>query len=118
MPFKKKIPSIMVETKKFEKECCSYKHGNCRIIGIILVVLNFVLLLAILIWQYKIEADRVGWRANYKMVKQIYKSDAFEKQQNQQIQQALQMYKWWTQATLPTTTATATDTTTVTQPTQ
>jgi len=115
MPFKKKIPSIMVETKKFEKECCSYKHSKVCIIGIILVVLDLVLLLAILIWQQKIEADRVGWRANYRMVKQIYRSDSFKAQQSQQIEQALQMYKWGTQA-IPTTTTT--DTTTNTQLTQ
>ena len=114
MPFKKKVPSVMLETKKLSQECCGpCKHKNMAIIGIILIVLNFVLLLAILIWQYKIEADRVGWRKNYRVVRQIYKSDSFRNQQSQQITQAYQMYKWWS---IPT--ANTTDTATVVQPTQ
>jgi len=40
-----------------------------------------------------VEAQKVGGSANYKMVQQIYKSDAFKAQQKQQIEQALQMYQ-------------------------
>ena len=49
--------------------------------------------------QSKFEADRVGGNANYKMVQQIYKSEAFKAQQKQQIEQALQMYQGGGQAT-------------------
>lgn len=36
---------------------------------------------------------KVWWSDNYKLVKQIYKTEAFKNGQTQQIQQALQMYK-------------------------
>lgn len=40
----------------------------------------------------KNEADKVGGSDNYKMVKEIYKSDNFKAQQKQQIEQALQSF--------------------------
>lgn len=59
----------------------------------ILVILNTIMIGRILCNQMRLEADRVGGKANYKMVQQIYKSDAFKAQQRQQIEQALQLYQ-------------------------
>ena len=65
--------------------------------------------------QVKLEADRVGGKANYKMVQQIYKSETFKTQQKQQIQQALQQYQGEAnqQIAVPTTTTTTQTPTTV-----
>jgi len=58
------------------------------------------------------ESAKVGGRANYNMVQQIYKSATFKAQQKQQIEQALQMYQGGgTQQTPTTTTTTQTPTT-------
>lgn len=59
----------------------------------ILVILNTIMIGWILCNQVRLEADRVGGKANYKMVQKIYKSEAFKQQQAQQIEQALQMYQ-------------------------
>lgn len=80
----------------------------------ILVILNTIMIGWILCNQTKIESERVGGRANYKMVQQIYKSDAFKTQQAQQIEQALQMYQGngqTAQQAVPTTTTPTVDTT-------
>ncbi len=79
----------------------------------ILVILNTIMIGWILCNQTKIESERVWGRANYKMVQQIYKSDAFKMQQAQQIEQALQMYQGngqTTQQVAPTTTTVDTTT--------
>jgi len=77
----------------------------------VLLVINTLMLVWVVYNQTKLEADRVGGRDNYKMVKQIYTSDSFKAQQTQQIEQALQMYQQGTtqetpvlDTTLPTTT--------------
>jgi hypothetical protein len=105
---KNKSPSVMVETKKLSGKdtcgmgCCGkFKH----LLVFILIILNTLMIVWIVCNQTKIESDRVGGRANYKMVQQIYKSEAFKAQQKQQIEQALQMYQGGAQqAALPTTT--------------
>ncbi|EKD25024.1 MAG: hypothetical protein ACD_80C00131G0027 [uncultured bacterium (gcode 4)] len=110
MAFAKKItkaPAVMVETKKLSaKDNCAAgmcpKMKHFLVLG--LLVLNTILIVWCLSNQTKIESDRVGGRANYKMVQQIYKSDAFKAQQKQQIEQALQQYQQGAaQAALPTT---------------
>jgi uncharacterized integral membrane protein len=110
MVFTKKVtkaPAVMVETKKLSaKDTCDM--GCCDKIKHFLVaallIINTLLLVWILYNQMNVEAQKVGGRWNYQMVQQIYKSDAFQAQQKQQIEQALQMYKdGWAQqaATLP-----------------
>ncbi len=106
-----KTPSVMVETKKLSAKdtcgigCCSnIKH----VVVFALVVLNTLMLAWILCNQTRLEADKVGGRANYKMVQQIYKSDMFKAQQTQQIEQALQMYQQGTTQTPDITTDTTT----------
>ena len=102
MVFKKKVtkatkaPAVMVETKKMSaKDTCGM--GCCtkfsHLLVFVLIVINTLLLVWILSNQTKIESDRVGGRANYDMVQQIYKSEQFKEQQATQIQQALQMYQ-------------------------
>jgi Tfp pilus assembly protein PilO len=120
MVFTKKItkaPAVMVETKKLSAKdtcgipCCGkIKH----LVISILVVINTLMLCFVLFNQTKLEADKVGGRDNYKMVQQIYTSDAFKAAQQQQIQQALQMYQGDTQ-TVQQLPVTATGDTMVTQ---
>ncbi len=105
MVFAKKVtksPAVMVETKKLSaKDTCGM--GCCgkmkHLLIWILFVVNTLLLVWVLVNQLGVEANKVGGRANYRMVQQIYKSDAFKVQQKQQIEQALQMYQggWATQ---------------------
>lgn len=111
MAFAKKItkaPAVMVETKKLSaKDTCGAgmcpKMKHFLVLG--LLILNVILLLCVLRNQMKVESDRVGGIANYKMVQQIYKSDAFKAQQKQQIEQALQQYQQGAaQPVLPTAT--------------
>lgn len=99
MPFAKKTtksPAVMVETKKLSAkdtcgmECCGkIKHLWMAV----LVILNTIMIICILRNQSRFEYEKVGGRANYNMVRQIYRSDAFKAQQKQQIEQALQMYQ-------------------------
>lgn len=99
MVFTKKVtkaPAVMVETKKLSaKDTCAM--GHCakirHVLFPILIVLNTLLLVWVLCNQMNVESEKVGGRSNYKMVQQIYKSDAFKAQQKQQIEQALQMYQ-------------------------
>jgi hypothetical protein len=99
MVFAKKVtksPAVMVETKKLSaKDTCGM--GCCgkmkHLLIWILFVVNTLLLVWVLVNQLGVEANKVGGRANYRMVQQIYKSDAFKVQQKQQIEQALQMYQ-------------------------
>ena len=106
-----KASAVMVETKKLSaKDTCGM--GCCgkikHLLVFILVILNTLMIACILCNQTRIEANRVGGRSNYKMVKQIYRSPAFQAQQKQQIEQALQMYQGGNAAQqLPTTTTTA-----------
>lgn len=119
MVFTKKVtkaPAVMVETKKLSAkdtcgmDCCAkMKH----LLVLILLVVNTLLLVWVLSNQMGIESQKVGGKANYKMVQQIYKSDSFKSQQKQQIEWALQMYQGGgaaagTTATQPTTTTTPT----------
>ncbi len=94
--------AVTVETKKLSGSdtCCTGKGYKTmkHLLIMVLVIFNTVLLVWVLLNQKKIESERVGGRANYKMVKQIYKSDAFKAQQKQQIEQALQMYQGGGQA--------------------
>lgn len=109
MAIKKKVtktPAVRVETRKLSKQdTCGV--GSCHkftgLVVLILLLLNTLLIAFVLVRQGKIEADRVGWAENYKMVKQIYKTDMFKQQQTQQIQDALNMYEGGVQAqTTPT----------------
>jgi hypothetical protein len=88
-----KKPAVMVETRKISAHDTSCAMNIKQIVLWFLVILNTLMVVCILFNQFKIEADRVGGRENYKMVKQIYKTDAFKTSQEQQIQQALQMYE-------------------------
>jgi ABC-type uncharacterized transport system permease subunit len=69
--------------------CCKMKH----LLVPVLLVINLLLLVWLLCNQLGVEANKVGGRENYRMVQQIYKSDAFKAQQKQQIEQALQQYQ-------------------------
>ncbi len=78
----------------------------------VLVILNTIMIICILRNQSRFEYEKVGGRANYNMVRQIYRSDAFKAQQKQQIEQALQMYQGGaTTQQSATATAPTTDTT-------
>ena len=124
MVFTKKVtkaPAVMVETKKLSaKDTCDM--GCCgkmkHLLVPVILVINLLLLVWVLCNQMNVEADKVGGRANYKMVQEIYKSDSFKAQQKQQIEQALQMYQggWAAQAGATTTTPTVTTTPTAAQP--
>jgi len=117
-----KAPAVMVETKKISaKDTCACGMTCCgkmkHLLMFILIILNTIMIGVILCNQTKIESEKVGGRANYKMVQQIYKSDAFKMQQAQQIQQVLQMYQGngqTIQQAVPTTTTPTVDTTTST----
>jgi len=92
-----KTPAVRVETRKLSnQDACS--TSSCSkmkaILVLILLLLNTVLIVFVLVRQTSIEAERVGGKANLKMVKEIYKTDMFKQQQTQQIQEALQMYQW------------------------
>ncbi|MCX6825183.1 MAG: hypothetical protein NTY80_03070 [candidate division SR1 bacterium] len=99
MVFAKKVtktPAVMVETKKMTaKDNCGM--GMCpkmkHFFVIILLIVNTILLISVFSNQTRLESDRVGGKDNYKMVQQIYKSDAFKAQQKQQIEQALSQYQ-------------------------
>lgn len=101
MAFTKKVaktPAVMVETKKLsKKDSCGCNMGYCgnmkHLLAFVLIVLNTLMLVWVVVNQNTIEANKVGGRANYKMVQQIYKSATFQEQQTQQIEQALQMYQ-------------------------
>ena len=108
MPVKKKVakkrtikkPTVTVETKKLSKNDCYTRgrwHRRCyvfvRVLMMLLLVANTVLLVFLLCQQNKIESMRVGWQENYKMLNEVFRSDAFKAQQKQQIQQAMQMYQ-------------------------
>lgn len=75
------------------------------------------MLVWVLVNQNTMEAAKVGGRANYKMVQQIYKSETFKAQQTQQIEQALQMYQGGADqnAVVPAATDTTTEVVPVTQ---
>lgn len=99
-----KIPTVTVETKRLSQDCCSTTSSSCcssdfmnscgfRLLIIILLLLNSVLSIFVLSNQRSIEAMRVWWTQNYKMLKEVFNSDWFKTQQAQQINQALQMYK-------------------------
>lgn len=101
-----KSPSVIVETRKIStKDSCSASSccGDIKhLILFILIVINTLMIAFVLFNQTKIQADQVGGKENYKMVKQIYKTDMFKEQQTTQIQQALQMYQAGAAATQPT----------------
>lgn len=86
----------MVETKKLSaKDTCGMEsccEKMWHLLVPVLLILNVLLVAWVLYNQMNLEADKVGGRANYNMVQEIYKSDAFKAQQKQQIEQALQMY--------------------------
>jgi len=70
--------------------------GMARFHGLLVFVLllvNLLLVAFVLVRQGQIEAEKVGGMQNYKMVKQIYRTDMFKEQQTQQIQQALNVYQ-------------------------
>ena len=113
MPFAKKAKNaaVHVETRKMSGEscgtmgkCCGMRL--CHFIGGLLLLANLVVMICFFCTYTHTEAMKVGWSANYKLVKQIYKTKAFQDGQAQQIQAALQQYQTAaTQQQLPTTTA-------------
>lgn len=60
--------------------------------GLILLI-NLVLLIVFYVQYTHTEAMKVGGMTNYKMVKQIYKTKAFQDGQAQQIKAALEQYQ-------------------------
>lgn len=111
MPFTKKAHSaVHVETRKMSGECCGTGSkccgmGICHLIGGLLLLANLVVTTMFLCQYNNMEAMKVGGRDNYKLVKQIYNTKAFQDGQAQQIQAALQQYQGAAQAptTAPTT---------------
>ncbi len=99
MPFVKKAKSstVHVETKKMWAACgeakCFCKMPLCHLVWWLLLLANLVVLIVFLCTYIRTETMKVWWSDNYKLVKQIYKTEAFKNGQTQQIQQALQMYK-------------------------
>ncbi len=100
-----KTPAVVVETRKISSQnscgtcfCGDIKH----LLAFVLILLNTLLIAFVLFNQTKIQANQVGGMDNYKMVRQIYKTDMFKQQQTQQIQQALQMYQGGAEAAQPT----------------
>ncbi len=97
---------VVVETKKISDSCCTSNFGsNCscskvsHIIMMVLLLVNTVFLVLSFSMIRNNESIKVGGRENYKLAKSIYKTEWFKAYQKQQIQQALQMFKWWAQAT-------------------
>ncbi len=88
-------PTVTVETKKISsgETCCSTPccriSKHCILIG--LLVINLVLTVFVLVNQTKVEVLRSGGQENYKLIKQIYKTEWYKLQQKQQLEQALQM---------------------------
>ena len=117
MPFTKKVKSaVHVETRKMSGECCGSTgkccgKGICHLIGGLLLLANLVVMIVFFCQYTHTEAMKVGGRDNYKLVKQIYKTKAFQDGQSQQIQAALQQYQAAAQQALPTTTTQKADTT-------
>lgn len=92
---------VVVETKKISDSCCSSDCGSAcscskvsHIVMMVLLLVNTVFLVLSFSMIRNNESVKVGWRENYKMAKEIYKTDWFKAYQKQQIQQALQMFKW------------------------
>jgi len=102
-----KKPIVTVQTKKMsEGECCmsdkKISGGDCcapkkhccgKMFMMLLLIANVVLTWLVLTQQRNVESMRVGGTENYKMLQQVFKSEGFKAQQQQQIQQAMQMYK-------------------------
>lgn len=107
-PSKTSTP-VVVETKKISESSCCSNDSVCscsctkvsHIIMMVLLIVNTVFLVMSFSMIRNNESIKVGWRENYKMAKDIYKTDWFKAYQKQQIQQALQMFKWWTQQQNP-----------------
>jgi hypothetical protein len=108
MPFTKKAKNeaVHVETRKISGDhcgsagmCCGKRI--CHLIWGLLLLANLVVLVMFYCQYTHTEAMKVGGSANYKLVKQIYNTKAFQDGQAQQIQQALQQYETPTAA--PTT---------------
>ena len=93
---------VIVETKKMSDSCCSSDLGACNctkvshIVMMVLLLVNTVFLVLSFSMIRNNESLKVGWRENYKMARDIYKTDWFKAYQKQQIQQALQMFNWET----------------------
>jgi hypothetical protein len=81
--------------------CCGKRF--CHLIGGLLLLANLVVMIVFFCQYTHTEAMKVGGSANYKLVKQIYKTKAFQEGQSQQIQAALQQYQAAAQQQLPTT---------------
>lgn len=97
---------VVVETKKITDSCCSVDCGSTcscsrvsHIIMMVLLLVNTVFLVLSFSMIRNNESLKVGWRENYKIAKDIYKTEWFKAYQKQQIEQALQMFKWWTAST-------------------
>lgn len=109
MPFTKKASNaaVHVETKKMSGDrcgtmgkCCGM--GLCHLVGGLLLLANLVVMICFFCTYTHTEAMKVGGSANYKLVKQIYKTKAFQDGQAQQIQAALQQYQTAATQQLPT----------------
>lgn len=95
-----KKPTVRVETKKISNpriECNVSDFCNCctlvkRLAFAIIFLLNTVLLIIVAANQSKVEIMKAGGKENYRILKQIYKTDWYKEQQNQQLLQALQIY--------------------------
>lgn len=93
---------VVVETKKISDSCCAsdfcWSACSCSKVSHIVMMVLLLVNTAFLVLSFSMirnnESIKVGWRENYKMAKEIYKTEWFKAYQKQQIQQALQMFKW------------------------
>lgn len=99
MAIKKKVtktPAVRVETRKLpQHDTCTtsscYKMKGLLIL--ILFLINTLLIGFVAVRQGNIAAEQFGWRQNYKIVQQIFKTDMFKQQQAQQLQETLNVFK-------------------------
>ncbi len=89
-----KASAVRVETKKLTSSCSTCSCSFTHLLLIFFLLINTVLLVWMFVRQTNAQKNQVWWRENYKMVQEIYKTDMFKQQQKEQIEQALQMYKW------------------------
>lgn len=71
--------------------CCSGNPTQKVLKGLLLIIISFaVTYCAVRLAVMHVEQARVGWKANYDMIQQIYKQEGFKQQQKFQIEQTLQ----------------------------
>lgn len=93
MAIKKKViktPAVRVETRKLSQhDTCgiSFCHKFTGLLILILFLINMLLIVFVLVRQEKTTNDLFGWKEQYKIIKQIQKTDMFQKEEAQKIEQ-------------------------------